>query len=381
VKLKNVTINEKFLNYRDLSKKELEDIGFSDVIPFYNVPQNLKLPYNFNRLTFYFTASSQLTSEHIKYSYKMEGLGNEWSNPSAEAKIQYQYLPPGTYVFKIKAMGRSQVWGEAYEYRFTIMAPFWQRWWFVTLSVLLVLCVFIWLVQRRINSIRRKEREKSESIKRMAELELQSLRAQLNPHFMFNSLNAIQELILKEENEKSQTYLARFAKLLRMLLENADKPFIPLQTEIDFLQLYLSLEKLRIPDLLFSIDVDRAVDTEKTMIPNMILQPYIENAIWHGLSHKENDKQLQVRIKQSKGTTQYEIEDSGVGRQRSAELKSLYRKEHKSKGMELLSKRFKLLSKEYGSDIETSVTDITSNGNITGTLVTIKVPTTISANN
>ena len=207
--------------------------------------------------------------------------------------------------------------------------------------------------------------------KEKAELELQSLRAQLNPHFMFNSLNAIQELILKEENEKSQSYLARFAKLLRMLLENADKPFIPLQREIDFLQLYLSLENLRIPDLQFSIDVDRSVDTEKTMIPNMILQPYIENAIWHGLSHKENDKQLWIRINQTSGITQYEIGDNGVGRKKAAELKSLYRKEHKSKGMELLSKRFKLLAKEYGSNIDTKVID---KQNETGTIVTILVP-------
>ena len=207
--------------------------------------------------------------------------------------------------------------------------------------------------------------------KEKAELELQSLRAQLNPHFMFNSLNAIQELILKEENEKSQSYLARFAKLLRMLLENADKPFIPLQREIDFLRLYLSLENLRIPDLQFSIDINASVDSEKTMIPNMILQPYIENAIWHGLSHKKNDKQLCIRISQSNGITNYEIEDNGVGRKKAAELKSLYRKEHKSKGMELLSKRFKLLAKEYGSEVETSITDIKDEK---GTIVSIRVP-------
>ena len=207
--------------------------------------------------------------------------------------------------------------------------------------------------------------------KEKAELELQSLRAQLNPHFMFNSLNAIQELILKEENEKSQSYLARFAKLLRMLLDNADKPFIPLQREIDFLGLYLSLESLRIPDLQFSIDIDKTIDTEETMIPNMILQPYIENAIWHGLSPKKDDKQLQIRIWQSNGIIQYEIADNGVGRKKAAELKSLYRKAHKSKGMELLSKRFKLLAKEYGSEVETSITDIQDEK---GTILLIKVP-------
>src|SRR4030095_13620722 len=103
--------------------------------------------------------------------------------------------------------------------------------------------------------------------KEKAELELHSLRAQLNPHFMFNSLNAIQELILKEDFDNSHTYLARFARLLRMLLENAEKPFVSLKSEIDFLGLYLSLEKLRIPDLRFSITVDRSMDAGETLLP------------------------------------------------------------------------------------------------------------------
>jgi LytS/YehU family sensor histidine kinase len=209
----------------------------------------------------------------------------------------------------------------------------------------------------------------------MAELELQSLRAQLNPHFMFNSLNAIQELILMEENDKSHTYLARFAKLLRMLLENANSPFIPLARELEFLQLYLSLEKLRIPELSFNIDVDPQINKEEIKIPNMILQPYIENAIWHGLSHKPGEKNLRIHVAQQNGTTLYEIEDNGVGRQKSAELKSQYRKEHKSKGMELLTKRFKLLQKEYGSEINTTISDVITHNQIAGTKVSILVPT------
>ena len=237
--------------------------------------------------------------------------------------------------------------------------------------LLALLSVFVFLNFRNQKKINRLMDDAH--AKEKAELELQSLRAQLNPHFMFNSLNAIQELILLEENEKSQSYLARFAKLLRLLLENADKSFIPLQREIDFLQLYLSLENLRIPDLQFSITVDPNINTEETQIPNMILQPYIENAIWHGLSHKESDKRLAIRINNVNGSTKYEIEDNGVGRKRSAELKSLYRKEHKSKGMELLAKRFKLLSKEYGSDIETGIIDIKNGEEIKGTLITIKV--------
>jgi LytS/YehU family sensor histidine kinase len=212
----------------------------------------------------------------------------------------------------------------------------------------------------------------------MVELQLENLRAQLNPHFMFNSLNAIQELIVTDKTELSQSYLERFAKLLRMLLENASQPFIPLRKEINFLELYLSLENLRIPDLKYSIKIAPAVNTESDITPNMMLQPYIENALWHGLQHKQGEKRLELYISRENGSMNYEIKDNGVGRKKAEELKSLYRKEHRSKGMELLSKRFSLLSKEYGQDIQTSVTDLTENGDGTGTVVKIKVPFSLS---
>jgi LytS/YehU family sensor histidine kinase len=212
----------------------------------------------------------------------------------------------------------------------------------------------------------------------MAEMEMQSLRSQLNPHFMFNSLNSIQTLILKEDSDRSHSYLSRFARLLRMLLENTEKAFVPLQKEIDFLQLYLSLESLRIPDLQYSIFTDPAVDMEHTFIPNMILQPYVENAIWHGLSHKEGDRQLEIRISRDNGLVKYEIEDNGVGRKKAQELKSLFRRQHQSKGMELLDKRFKLLNGEFNSSIETLITDVVKSNEIAGTLVTVNVPVQLS---
>ena len=228
-------------------------------------------------------------------------------------------------------------------------------------------------------AVERLKTEKANAARKMTELELQSLRTQLNPHFMFNSLNAIQELILMEDTENSHVYLSRFSELLRMLLDNANQPFISLRKEIHFLELYLSLENLRIPDLEYVIEVDPKIDSEKTLIPNMMLQPYIENAIWHGLSHKKQNKLLELKVHQNGESILFEIEDNGVGRKKATELKSLYRKEHKSKGMELLSKRFNLLSKEYGAHIQTAVTDLTTNGqDASGTLVEVRVPLSLS---
>jgi tetratricopeptide (TPR) repeat protein len=248
------------------------------------------------------------------------------------------------------------------------------------IALLLLLFVFIY---RNIKSRQRTEKliaaerlksEKASAGHKMAELELQSLRAQLNPHFMFNSLNAIQELILKEDNDNSHLYLSRFSELLRLLLDNANQPFVSLRKEISLLDLYLSLENLRIPDLKYSIEVDPLIDSNKVTIPNMMLQPYIENAIWHGLSHKKGEKNVSIRISKNENGILCEVEDNGVGRKIATELKSLYRKEHRSKGMELLSKRFTLLSREYGSDIRTTVEDLHDNGTATGTKVAITVP-------
>ena len=244
-------------------------------------------------------------------------------------------------------------------------------------SALAVVFLFVVLFLRQRNQ-KRRAIERAEAMHTMTELELQSLRAQLNPHFMFNSLNAIQDLILKEDNERSHLYLSRFSKLLRILLDNASQPFVSIRQELDFLELYLSLENLRIPNLKFSIDKDPNINTEQRMMPNMILQPYIENAIWHGLSNKKGSRNLYIRIHENGSATEFEIEDNGVGRKKAAEIKKLYRHGHHSKGMELLSKRFNLLSKEYGATIHTTVTDLENNGEVTGTLVKIDVPFTLS---
>ena len=253
---------------------------------------------------------------------------------------------------------------------------------FYASGIILLILLFVFTYRniknrQRADKLIAAERLKSEKVNaahKMAELELQSLRAQLNPHFMFNSLNAIQELILKEDNDNSHLYLSRFSDLLRMLLENANHPFIPLRKELNLLELYLSLENLRIPDLNYSIEVDPLIDSNKISIPNMMLQPYIENAIWHGLSHKKGERNVNIRIIKNESGIVCEVKDDGVGRKMATQLKSLYRKEHRSRGMELLSKRFSLLSKEYGSEIHTKVEDLHDNGTATGTRVAITVP-------
>lgn len=225
----------------------------------------------------------------------------------------------------------------------------------------------------------RQKAQRAEVTRKMAEFEMHGLRAQLNPHFMFNSLNAIQEQILREKNDVAEEYLSTFAKMLRQLLENAEYSFVTLGKELEFLQLYLSMEQLRMPDLEYSLFVDPAVDASTVMIPNMILQPYLENSIWHGLSPKTGNRAIRLAVHHSGESFRVVIEDNGIGRSRAAELKSKYRKSHKSKGMELLHKRFELMKVEFGSIIQVNITDLEQNGVAAGTRVELDIPYSLSA--
>lgn len=238
--------------------------------------------------------------------------------------------------------------------------------------ILLSVAFTFYIVRQKI--LKAREIEKINTNHKLVELELQSLRAQLNPHFMFNSLNAIQELILKEDSDKSHLYLSRFSELLRLLLDNANEPFIPLSRELHLVDLYISLEKLRVSNLQYSINVKEKFDLDSVQIPNMILQPFIENAIWHGLAQKSGERKLTISVDKGETELILNIEDNGIGRKKAEELKLLNKKGHKSKGMELLSKRFQLLSKEYGSGISTKIIDLAETENLSGTRVNIKLP-------
>lgn len=248
------------------------------------------------------------------------------------------------------------------------------------LSAALLVCIagFLMIYFRQRNQ-KKLAVTKERSLHEATELELRSLRAQLNPHFMFNSLNSIQELIGKEDTEKSQVYLAEFSLLLRMLLDNSTRPFIPLHKEIELLQIYMSLEKLRLPDLEYTIEIDSSLDPQKTMTPNMMLQPYIENAIWHGLSPKSGARKLHISIIKQHDSVVFNVTDNGIGRKRAAELRSTYRK-HKSKGMDLLNRRFDLLSRQYGHVIHATVTDLVEEDTPCGTSVEIVLPVSFSEN-
>ncbi len=200
-------------------------------------------------------------------------------------------------------------------------------------------------------------------------LALKSLRSQMNPHFIFNALNSVNNYIAKSDERSANRYLSEFSTLMRAVLENSEEDFIPLHKELELLQLYVKLEHSRFPEKFdYQINMDEHLDVEAFQIPPMLLQPYIENAIWHGLRYKEEKGFLHIDLVQKdKDTIQITISDNGIGRKRSAALKTLNQKKQKSKGMGNIKKRVAILNDMYRDRITIQIADLEGDG--TGTKV------------
>ena len=200
-------------------------------------------------------------------------------------------------------------------------------------------------------------------------LALKSLRSQMNPHFIFNALNSVNNYIAKSDERSANRYLSDFSTLMRAVLENSEEDFIPLTKELELLELYTKLEHSRFPDKFdYEITIEENIDVAAFQIPPMLLQPYIENAIWHGLRYKEEKGFLKINLKEkSKNAIEIIITDDGIGRQKSSELKTSHQKKQKSKGMGNIKKRIDILNDMYKDKVDVLISDYKTDG--TGTKV------------
>lgn len=219
-----------------------------------------------------------------------------------------------------------------------------------------------------------KEKQIAELKQKASELEMQALRAQMNPHFIFNSLNSINMFILENNKLQASEYLSKFSKLVRLILQNSQEAFIPLEKELEALHLYLELESLRFDQKFeYKLTVADDVDTSMVKVPPLIIQPYIENGIWHGLMHKKEKGHLEVTLYQEKDILFCKITDDGIGRKRAAELKSKSGSIHKSMGMRITADRIAMLQEQDKTSI--TINDLVlSDGKPGGTEVLIKIP-------
>jgi LytS/YehU family sensor histidine kinase len=244
----------------------------------------------------------------------------------------------------------------------------------IGLFLLLLLGLFIFrnLTLKRKNAL---EKQRLENEKKQTELEMQALRAQMNPHFIFNCLSSINRFILKNESKIASNYLTRFSRLMRMVLNNSQKPLIALDDELEMLELYLEMERLRFKNSFdYAITFLNAIDSDNVFIPPLLLQPFCENAIWHGLMHKEGQGRLDVELSMRDNILYCVITDNGVGREKAEEMNSKTAEKEKSMGLKITTERLALLNREKGLHTFYEIEDLNDeSGNAAGTKVILKI--------
>ncbi|MCX7744203.1 MAG: histidine kinase [Flavobacteriales bacterium] len=338
---------------------------------------NYRISYTQSRLKIDVVGLSYHTNEPLIYKYIMEGLDSSWSYTNSPT-IHYNSLLPGKYVFKVKAINQDGIQSEqAAVVNFEVSFAYWQTWWFRAFLLFIVLLVLFVSMVVRVRSIKKREEEKTRLTRLLGELELTALKAQMNPHFIFNSLGSIQNLINRDKKMEANIYLSKFARLLRMTLDYSDKREIPLADEINMLEHYLSLESLRFVNKFeYIIETAPGLDLYEVKIPPMLLQPFIENSIKHGLLPKKGEARLIVRFKrQNDGTLYCMVEDNGIGRVQREKLKEKSQMGHISKGIKITRNRLELLNQIRNKPAEIRITDLYHDtGEAAGTRVEVVIP-------
>ncbi len=301
--------------------------------------KELRLNHRQNFITIEF-ADLEYNNEHSqKYYYQLSGVDEQWVDAGTKSFASYTSLSPGRYTFRVKQQQDDENKSIA-SFSIIIEPPFWKTWWFTSLSVLVLLVTAWILVVKRIKFIR----HEAELKHKMAETEMRALRAQMNPHFIFNCLNAIDNLIQTNQKGRATTYLNRFARLIRSVLDSSKNNLVPFHKDYETLKLFLELEQFRCDHKFdYELKADQELLTSDYNVPPLIIQPFVENAIHHGLMNKQdNERFLLINISLENDYIKYVITDNGIGREMAATLKAKNRPEHAAYGIEMTRHRVDL---------------------------------------
>jgi len=339
---------------------------------------NSELKNSYNTITFYYKGICLTNPEKVLYVKQLEGLEKEWSKPSKEDYSKYANLAPGKYIFKVKSCNNEGLWDETETtFTFTILKPFYTTWWFILLMIAGISLIIYFTVMIRIRSIKKKQRLEYERKVEMSKIELKALRSQMNPHFIFNSLNSIQHYIFKTKTDEAIKYLSKFARLVRIILNNSNKPTVTVGEDIEALKLYLELEQMRFEDKFdYEVIIDSSVDTDYDIMPPLLTQPYVENSILHGLNPKPGKGKLTISFQSKNNFLVCTITDNGIGREAAAEIKrTMPISKHKSLGMQITEDRLKILNEINNSQLSVDIFDLKDeSGNAAGTKVELYIP-------
>lgn len=333
----------------------------------------IELAWNSKDILIQFSSATLRSRGKSAYLYRIAGFQNEWRKLDGNINyVRLNHLPSGSYTFEVKAMNEDGVpSGDTATITMTVNAPFWQHIWFYGLVAILGSSVVALLSLVRIRQIK----EKANIRNQVATSQLTALKAQMNPHFMYNTLNSIQDLILQNDIKSTNYYLSRYSTLTRKILESSESNEIELSEELEILQLYMELEQLRFgDDFKYTVTVSEQLDKSRISIPSMIIQPFVENAIKHGLLHKRGEKLLDVSFEKTGTGLTCIIKDNGIGRKKAAEIKQRSPLGHKSFATKATERRLELINIGRRNKIKLTITDLEDNGTAAGTMVRIDIP-------
>jgi ligand-binding sensor domain-containing protein len=330
--------------------------------------KDIKLSYKQNFVTIYFSATNFSNQNKTSFTYRLKGLNDEWISNGNRNFVNYTALQPGSYVFELKSANSDGKSCEGItQLNLYITPPLWQTWWLRGIALLVIAAIVLFFIKRTMYNIR-KEASLNQKI---AESEMTALRAQMNPHFIFNSLNSINSFIVENKTHLASDYLTKFSRLMRLILDNSKNESITLEKEMETLKLYLLMESIRFDKKFdYTIFIEPGIDQEQVRVPPMIIQPYVENSIWHGLLHKKEKGKVMVQIKKIAVGLEISIEDNGIGRERAVALKSKNSHARKSYGMQITNERVSQLNEKN----IVKISDLRNHeGHATGTKVIIRL--------
>jgi len=326
-----------------------------------------------NKITFNFSCINY-SSTPILYSYRLKGMDTAWTTGTFR-NVVYQNPTWGKYLFQLRVRKPSAGWSKTVEWKITVRAQFWQHPLFFIALFVICAGVLILLIIRRKN-IQIKSRELDHQL---ITLEQKALQSMMNPHFIFNSLGSIQNYLLQKKSGEAGLYLSQFARLIRQNLNAINAASINLEEEIDRLKNYLDLEKLRMDNKFdYIIDVDEKLEADEILIPSMIIQPFVENAIWHGISTLNEPGLITITFrKKDEKSLKIIVKDNGVGMKKSRSYTSESEK-HIHMGIEMTRRRLELLGKKYSIDTSIECCEVSPGLPNPGTRIVLVVPVSYS---
>jgi len=328
-----------------------------------------------NNIRFEFSGISYRSGGEITYRYSLDGLDTGW-HTTKENFLNYPTLLPGNYTMKLQAINKFGIESEVISIPFLIKKFWWEKLWIRVLGGILLLGMAGIFMNHRIRHVRQREKEKTSLREQISMLEQMALKAQMNPHFIFNSLNSIQHYVVDKDVIGANKYIAGFSKLIRLTLDNSAKQVVTISEEIDYLSQYLELESMRTSGkFTYSVKVDPEVLKNGYTISPMLLQPFIENSIRHGIPYRnDSDGHISISIEEYDKGLRFILEDNGVGRTMSKTYKSNNAIEYQSKGIALTEQRIHLINKDKKEKISLAITDIIKDDIVEGTRVIMNYP-------